>query len=116
MQVYLALVQDGDDEVAAAKLASDVAQAINAWLGDGKKGVQSLAADAGGPGLEIAMNNKAALKEPLNALQIIATQNRCNFVVGMIDSDTGEKEDVCYFGHEEGRPDLYEIACYLGWE
>ena len=109
MQVYLALVPDEERDVSAA-----VEQAINEWLAEGKESITFIAAEQGGPGLEVAMASKLALKEPLNALQAIATKQKCNFVVGSIDAESGEREDVCYFGHEEGRPDLHEIACYLG--
>lgn len=108
MQVYLSLVQDEKD------VSAEVRDAIAEWLGEGKEGVTPIATEAGEPGVEVTMSTKFDLKDPLNALQSIASKQKCNFVVGFIDEQSGTREDVCYFGHEEGRPDLHEIACYLG--
>lgn len=106
MQVYMALVQEEQD-------VSDVVQeAIKQWLGEGKNNI-AVIEQAGEPGLQITPDSKFDLKDPLNALQAIAKQHKCNFVVGIAEAD-GEREDVCFFGHDEGRPDLHEIACYLG--
>lgn len=107
MRVYVSLVQEEKD------VSAEVHQAISEWLGEGKESVSMLDADAGEPGVEIEMASKQDLKEPLNALQSIASKHKCNFVVGTIEAN-GDREDVCYFGHDEGRPDLHEIACYLG--
>lgn len=107
MQVYFSLVQDEKD------VSVEVSQAIGAWLAEGKEGIKLIDADVGMPGVELTMNSKFDLKEPLNALQAVANKYKCNFVVGLIDSQSDTREDVCYFGHDEGRPDLHEIACYL---
>lgn len=64
-------------------------------------------------GLLLSITSKAELKEPLNFLYSVAKQNQCEFVVG-IQHDANNKEDVCYFGNEEGRPDVHEVAMYLG--
>ena len=64
-------------------------------------------------GIHIQVKSKFKLKEPLNFLYKIAKTYKCEFVIGMVDSDSGDLEEVCYFGHEEGRPDLFEIANYL---
>lgn len=64
-------------------------------------------------GIHIQVKSKFKLKEPLNFLYKIANTYKCEFVIGMMDSDSGELEEICYFGHEEGRPDLFEIANYL---
>lgn len=107
MQVYLSLVQDEKD------ISAEVHEAIAGWFGEGKDKVTMMEPESGVPGVEVAMASKFDLKEPLNALQAIATKQKCNFVVGFIDGKSGTREDVCYFGHDEGRPDLHEIACYL---
>jgi len=65
-------------------------------------------------GFRLELSNKNKLKEPLNFLNKVANSNKCDFVVGYFDEHTNEREDVCYFGREEGRPDLFEIANYLG--
>lgn len=106
MRVYVSLVQEEND------VSTAVRQAIKEWLGEAKAGVTLVDSALGEPGLEIQMATKQDLKNPLNALQSIASQHKCNFVVGSINA-RDEREDVCYFGHDEGRPDLHEIACYL---
>lgn len=65
-------------------------------------------------GLVLDTNKKFDLKEPLNFLNRLAKEHEQEFVVGHFDEDTGEPESVCYFGYEEGRPDLFEIGSYLG--
>jgi len=65
-------------------------------------------------GLGLQLKSKFKLKEPLNFLYTIAKEHKCEFVIAMLDEETGVAEDVCYFGHEEGRPDLHEVANYLG--
>ena len=62
-------------------------------------------------GIEFSAKNSNKLKEPLNTLYKLAKDYKCEFVVGQIEDDT--YQDVCYFGHEEGRPDMFEIANYL---
>ena len=42
----------------------------------------------------------------------MAKAYKCDFVVGYVEQS--EREDVCFFGHEEGRADAFEVACYLG--
>ena len=51
---------------------------------------------------------------PLKKLYAIATKQKIEFVVGIVDDKTGESEEVCYFGKQEGMPDVFEIANYLG--
>lgn len=65
-------------------------------------------------GLSLKLKSKFKLKEPLNFLYEIAARYKCEFVVAELDDKTGEAEPVCYFGYEEGRPDLFEMANYLG--
>lgn len=65
-------------------------------------------------GLTLSIKNKKHLQEPLNFLNKIAQSNKCEFVVGYFNETTNKKEDVCFFGFEEGKPDLFEIANYLG--
>jgi len=63
-------------------------------------------------GITLRLKSKAELKEPLNFLYGLAKQTKCEFVVGI--HHAADKEDICYFGHEEGRPDMHEVAMYLG--
>ena len=65
-------------------------------------------------GIHIDVRKRMELKEPLNFLYTLAKQHKTEFVIGIIDERTGEQEDVCYFGFEEGKPDIYEISNYLG--
>lgn len=110
LNVYMTLVNDADHDPAEA-----VGQALVDWIGEGRKGITLVEkAEAQEPGLRITSRSKHDLKDPLNALYCIAKDNKCHFVVGFICPDSGEAEDVCYFGHEEGKPDLYEVASYLG--
>ena len=62
-------------------------------------------------GLDISLSKPEKLKEPLNFLYKLAQEHKCEFVVGLIEDQ--DYRDVCYFGFEEGRPDLFEIANYL---
>ena len=65
-------------------------------------------------GYEISISKTQKLKEPLNFLYSLAKTHQCEFVVGQIEGEA--YQDVCYFGYEEGRPDMFEIAHYLGLE
>ncbi|ABC30825.1 conserved hypothetical protein [Hahella chejuensis KCTC 2396] len=65
-------------------------------------------------GVNLSIRNKKQLKEPLEGLYKIAKRLKCEFVIGIIDEKTGEQEDVCYFGFEEGQPDMFEVGNYLG--
>ena len=65
-------------------------------------------------GLVLPINKSFDLKEPLNYLFKIAKTNQLNFVVGITDDNNESREDVCYFGCDEGKPDFFEIGTYLG--
>lgn len=65
-------------------------------------------------GYELTLSKTQKLKDPLNFLYTLAREHKCEFVVGLINDNN--YEDVCYFGYEEGRPDMFEIAHYLGME
>jgi hypothetical protein len=65
-------------------------------------------------GLEFETTNKRDLKAPLNFLYRMAQNYQLEFVVGLSDPTRGTRTPVCYFGDEEGRPDLHEIAHYIG--
>ena len=59
------------------------------------------------------MKKNQHLKDPLSFLHGVAKDHKVDFVVGFFE-ENGDSEDVCYFGHEEGKPDIVEIANYLG--
>lgn len=63
-------------------------------------------------GVETEIKRAKFLNPTLVALNNIAQTYKVDFVVGEISVDGG-REDVCYFGYEEGRPDPYAIASYL---
>ncbi len=65
-------------------------------------------------GIIIKINKGKKLKEPLNYLYGLAKEYKRDFVLGIITSDTQVKEDVCFFGNEEGKPDVNEISSYVG--
>lgn len=62
-------------------------------------------------GLDIETAKPEKLKDALNFLQQQAETYQCEFVVGLVEGDS--YRDVCFFGYEEGRPDVHEIANYL---
>jgi len=65
-----------------------------------------------GSRLEVKKNSQ--LKNPLNFFYGVAKFHKLEFVIAMQDEDSGDWEEVCFFGYEEGRPDIFEVACYLG--
>ena len=65
-------------------------------------------------GIEFSVSKTQKLKEPLNFFNTLAKKYKCDFVVGTIEEE--RYSDVCYFGFEEGRPDMFEIANYVGLE
>ena len=68
-------------------------------------------------GLHMAIKKPQHLKEPLNFLYDLAKHCLCDFVLGILPESAGdEEEEICYFGKNEGKPDMFEIACYLGFE
>jgi len=66
-------------------------------------------------GLNISVKRKSDLRKALDPLYSIAKTERCDFVVGRASSKSGPAQDICYFGYEEGKPDVHEIANYLGF-
>lgn len=63
-------------------------------------------------GIDMKIKATKQLVAPLNALYPLAKMAKCDFVVGFVEE--GSREDVCYFGYEEGKADAFEVACYLG--
>ena len=97
-------------------IVEPVSLSISDWIGDRTEGLSLVNQQDGDGvtlGINITINEKAKLKKPLNFLYKIAKENKCDFVIGIFCPDTGSKEDVCYFGHEEGCPDMFEVANYL---
>jgi len=122
MNIYILV--DGSDH---NEYAQALAEAIQLWIKEGQGNVQlinekgSLAADAKqwelpswDLGIGFATSKKAKLKKPLEFLHALAETLQLDFVVGIQDEDTGQRENICYFGFEEGAPAPYEVASYLG--
>jgi len=99
-------------------LIEPVSASISAWIGEQKKSVQLLVKEASEGddiklGMSLQVKSKYKLKDPLNFLYSLAKEHKCEFVIAIYQADADTTEDVCYFGYEEGRPDLFEIANYL---
>ena len=113
MDLYISVISDD-----LAKIEEPVLEQLVRWIGDRTEGialVNEAAIDGveGVLGVTITINSTAKLKKPLNFLYSLAKEHKCDFVIGSICADSGDKEDVCYFGHEEGRPDMFEVGSYL---
>ncbi len=110
MKIYMLAEQNELDEIAAA-----LVEQIESWLqaNPGPCQLVSPGDEAFEVGLILETSKKIALKEPVNFLYTLAKEYKAEFVVGMINED-GSREDVCFFGFEEGRPDINEIGQYLG--
>ncbi len=119
MKIYLHLEADEIEEAADATIS-----AISKWLKEGKSSAQLVntnvesGAERGRTnwdiGLTIETSKKAILAKPLNFLYELAKAEQQEFVVGIYDESHSSYENVCYFGYEEGKPDLHEVASYLG--
>ena len=114
MQIYIMVDQPEFDENEAAAVA-----AISDWVGEDNPHATLIHVERDDEAefqLGIEMQIKAAkqLIPPLNEFYKIAKKFKCDFVVGFIEGD--EREDVCFFGNEEGKPDAFEVGCYLGFE
>ena len=65
-------------------------------------------------GVRMQIKAPKQLNQPLADMYVLAKKYRCEFSVGFIEND--QEEEVCFFGDEEGKPDPFEIGCYLGFE
>lgn len=115
MDIYISLESDDIDEVAAP-----VGEALAAWVETQERNyqvdyhcVEEAPLSEWLVGLRFSVKNKKHLKAPLTFLEGLAKTHKADFVVGIYDESTQGREDICYFGHEEGRPDMFEIASYL---
>lgn len=66
-------------------------------------------------GINLIAQRRSDLKKTLEFLYTQAKEHKCEFVVGIASSNQGPAQDICYFGYEEGKPDAYEIANYMGF-
>ncbi|MCW8885471.1 MAG: hypothetical protein OQK12_09485 [Motiliproteus sp.] len=122
MKLYIQLEEN--DEIKTASVTALI-RAISEWLPESGCNAEQMAAaeqqeqseDDGilpQVGLYLQVKRRAELKVPLNFLYTQAKKHKVEFVVGIVDEKTGEQEDVCFFGYEEGKPDAFEISNYLG--
>ncbi len=119
MKIYLHLEADEIEEVADATIS-----AISKWLKEGKSSAQLVNTNVENGtergrtnwdiGLTIETSKKTILAKPLNFLYELAKTEQQEFVVGIYDERHSSYENICYFGYEEGKPDLHEVASYLG--
>lgn len=92
---------------------------INRCLGSGEEGEaipssEHPAVNECDIGLLLNTGKRQDLRAPLKFLHALAKEQRQEFVIGKYDAQTGKPEKICYFGHEEGEADLFEVASYLG--
>jgi len=114
MNLYVLL--DHDEPQA---LADDLMAHINNWLRDSELDAKALDIRSENSnewqlGVQFECQRKMVLKQPLDFLFKLAKKMECEFVIGCYDKASGNREDVCYFGYEEGRPDMDEVGIYLG--
>lgn len=101
------------------EIAPQVAAAIGDWIKDCGCTAEVVDSRDDDPadhtlGMQIDTGKKVMLKKALDFLYGLAREYEVDFVVGFVDTETGKTEKVCYFGHDEGRPDIDEIGSYLG--
>ena len=114
MQIYIMV-----DKPEFEDKEADAVAAITQWVGEDNPHatlVHVAESEEAEFQLGIEMQIKAAkqLIPPLNEFYKIAKTFKCDFVVGSIEGE--DREDVCFFGYEEGRADAFEVGCYLGFE
>jgi hypothetical protein len=63
-------------------------------------------------GLQLTISRKSQLKQPLQFLYELALSLPCEFAFGAINPKNNKSETICYFGSEEGKPDLVELGTY----
>lgn len=118
MKLYILLDGLADDENPTT-VADKLQAAINLWLASEELEITPVderpeSKEDWQVGVQFQCQRKAALKAPLDFLFKWAKKAEREFVIGFYDKRSGEREDVCYFGFEEGKPDISEVAMYLG--
>lgn len=96
-----------------------IVEAIQQWLEESRSSAQLINREDPHHesqwllGLEIDTKRPKTLAKPMDFLYSLAQEYEQEFVVGLSDENQ-QREDVCYFGFEEGKPSLDEITMYLG--
>ena len=123
MQLHIYIDNSDIEPSRLDEIYAPISEEISSWIGE-KKSIQSLSSPIEPEGIEsdnderklgisIQIKSKHKLKDPLKFLYSIAKTYKCEFAIAEVCSTSNEVEDVCYFGYEEGQPDLFEIANYL---
>lgn len=121
MKIYI--YAESDD---LESIAEPMSEAIAQWIKkSGEKATlvndhhQPAAGEEGAPfwnlGINMEAKRRSDLKKALAMLYPLAREYKCEFVVGIASSGRGAAQDICFFGYEEGKPDAYEIANYMGF-
>ena len=111
MDIYMIAISDELESV-----ADDLRKALRPWVTQHENVLTLIDDQMEGDvssikiGVSLVVKKAHDLKLPLNFLFGISKTLKLDFVVGLLK----EKEDICYFGSEEGKPDMFEVACYLG--
>ncbi|WP_339672868.1 hypothetical protein [Dasania marina] len=116
MEIYCLIDSHDFSEEIAPQLAV-IETAMNDWLTESRSSAtvyKDLEGEQPFIGLRIDTNRKLTLKKPIDFLYSLSQEHKFECVVGLIENE--QHEDVCYFGSEEGAPDIGEIASYLGLE
>lgn len=112
MQIYCLIDSHDFDEDVSPHIET-IETAITDWLTESRSSAKLFKdLDAEQLGITIDTNKKLTLKKPIDCLNTIAQNHKFDCVVGFVAGD--KREDVCYFGFEEGAPNIGEIANYLG--
>jgi len=113
MKLYM-LVETMDwDDVDAS-----LSESIMAWAADQGDAIElvnqtDIATGERHLGINLQASKAAQLRAPLQFLYGLSKAHKLEFVVGVYDPDSRAMEDICYFGHNEGKPDPFEVANYL---
>ncbi len=114
MQIYIMVDKPEFEEKEA-----DAVKAVTQWVGEDNPHAILIHVAASEEvefklGIEMQIKAPKQLIPPLNEFYKIAKTFKCDFVVGSIEGE--DREDVCFFGYEEGKADAFEVGCYLGFE
>ncbi len=122
MDIYIYI--DGSD---LEEIADGISSSIESWLSESKAQAvlvnqisepDETMCNKDLPDWELGINIKICkgkeLKGPLNFLYGLAKEYKRDFVLGIFSSETQVTEDICFFGNEDGKPDVNEISSYIG--
>ena len=118
LQIYID--NSSHSDIVLEDISDSVFSALSEWIGAKERHAQLLDKKQENEpaswklGMSLKVKSKYKLKDPLTFLYSLAQEHKCEFVIAEYDANSDSAEDVCFFGFEEGRPDLHEIANYLG--